>query len=133
MRPRKFDHDRARALRADGWTYDDLAEEFNVSAMSIWRAVNRPDGRTDESATHLTTAKVRYLLAVAEVTDMLGFPPTVREVGDHVGVTSTSTTHQALTGLRRLGLVDWDVRFARTLHLTQEGYEALATERRVAS
>lgn len=40
---------------------------------------------------------------------MLGFGrPTVREVGERAGLRSTSTVHEHLKHLRRLGLVGWE-------------------------
>jgi hypothetical protein len=42
---RRFDHDRARALRAEGWTYQRIADEMGVTIPPIWRAVNAPSLR----------------------------------------------------------------------------------------
>lgn len=38
--PRKFDHEEAARLRADGWTYQRLADHFGVSVPGMMRVLN---------------------------------------------------------------------------------------------
>ena len=49
-----------------------------------------------------------------------GYPPSLREIGDHCGLLSTSTVAAHLRWLRNDGRIDWDAGCPRTLHLTGE-------------
>lgn len=42
---------------------------------------------------------------IVEYRDEYGFPPSVREIGDKVNIKSTSTVHQHLHSLERLGYI----------------------------
>ncbi|MGN9866688.1 transcriptional regulator [Bacillus swezeyi] len=57
--------------------------------------------------------------SIDELTKQKGFPPSVREIGDRVGLKSSSTTKGHLDRLRKKGLVDWEEEEGkpRTLHL----------------
>lgn len=57
-----------------------------------------------------------------------GYAVTVRELGELMGVTSPSTTHQRLHRLRAEGFVDFVDGEPRTLHLTDRGKRALTGE-----
>lgn len=46
-----------------------------------------------------------------------GYPPTIREIAEHVGVSSTNTVHGHLLHLAKIGVLDWSVGKPRTLHL----------------
>lgn len=37
---RRFDHDEARRLRDEGWTYGALGKRYGVDASAVWQAVN---------------------------------------------------------------------------------------------
>jgi repressor LexA len=47
-----------------------------------------------------------------------GYPPTVREIGEHVGLASPSTVHAHLANLERAGLIKRDPTKPRALELT---------------
>ncbi len=47
-----------------------------------------------------------------------GYPPTVREIGEHVGLASPSTVHAHLANLERAGLIRRDPTKPRALELT---------------
>jgi len=62
----------------------------------------------------------QILNAIDELTKEKGFPPSVREIGEWVGLKSSSTTKGHLDRLRKKGLVDWEEGKPRTLHLLRE-------------
>jgi repressor LexA len=54
---------------------------------------------------------------LAEYVDQHGYPPTVREIGDAVGLASPSTVHAHLANLERAGLLKRDPTKPRALEL----------------
>ncbi|MEC1259508.1 transcriptional regulator [Bacillus swezeyi] len=63
----------------------------------------------------------QILEAIDELTKQKGFPPSVREIGERVGLKSSSTTKGPLDRLRKKGLVDWEEEDKpRTLHLLRK-------------
>jgi repressor LexA len=55
---------------------------------------------------------------LAEYVDRHGYPPTVREIGEAVGLASPSTVHAHLANLERAGLLKRDPTKPRALELT---------------
>jgi repressor LexA len=47
--------------------------------------------------------------------------PSVREIGDAVGLKSSSSTHQALQALHRRGLIEWTPNVSRSVRLRRGG------------
>jgi len=65
---------------------------------------------------------------LAEYVDRHGYPPTVREIGEAVGLASPSTVHAHLANLERAGLLKRDPTKPRALELTgREKPAAVAT------
>src|SRR4051794_14706298 len=54
---------------------------------------------------------------LVEYVDGHGYPPTVREIGEHVGLASPSTVHAHLANLERAGLLKRDPTKPRALEL----------------
>ena len=54
---------------------------------------------------------------LVEYVDQHGYPPTVREIGEHVGLASPSTVHAHLANLERAGLLRRDPTKPRALDL----------------
>jgi repressor LexA len=54
---------------------------------------------------------------LVEYVDAHGYPPTVREIGEHVGLASPSTVHAHLANLERAGLLHRDPTKPRALEL----------------
>src|SRR3954466_7178076 len=54
---------------------------------------------------------------LVEYVDRHGYPPTVREIGEDVGLASPSTVHAHLANLERAGLLRRDPTKARALEL----------------
>src|SRR6266536_2700441 len=58
---------------------------------------------------------------LVEYVDRHGYPPTVREIGDAVGLASPSTVHAHLANLERAGLLKRDPTKPRALELSGRG------------
>jgi repressor LexA len=54
---------------------------------------------------------------LVDYVDRLGYPPTVREIGEAVGLASPSTVHAHLANLERAGLLRRDPTKPRALEL----------------
>jgi len=65
-----------------------------------------PDGPTDESG--LTPRQRRVLEVIRESVERRGYPPTVREIGVEVGLTSTSSVSHQLMTLQKKGFLRRD-------------------------
>ena len=59
----------------------------------------------------------QILEAIDELTKEKGFPPSIREISERVGLKSSSTTKGHLDRLRKKGFVEWEEGKPRTLHL----------------
>jgi repressor LexA len=64
---------------------------------------------------------------LTEYVDRHGYPPTVREIGEAVGLASPSTVHAHLANLERAGLLRRDPTKPRALELTGRAKPAAAT------
>jgi repressor LexA len=62
---------------------------------------------------------------LVEYVDRHGYPPTVREIGEAVGLASPSTVHAHLANLERAGLLRRDPTKPRALELTGREQEAM--------
>ncbi len=67
---------------------------------------------TDKPATE---RQRRILAAINELTAEHGYPPSVREIGERVGLSSSSTIHAHLKALERRGLISRDPTKPRAL------------------
>jgi repressor LexA len=65
---------------------------------------------------------------LVDYVDRRGFPPTVREIGDAVGLASPSTVHAHLANLERAGLLRRDPTKPRALELLAHRREPAAEE-----
>lgn len=77
------------------------------------------------------TARQRGILEVIE-TSMRerGYPPSVREIGEAVGLTSPSTVHSHLNSLMRMGFLTRDASKPRTLEVRFDPSSGAAIDRR---
>ena len=70
-------------------------------------------------ATAVLTARQQEIWQfLVEYVEDHGYPPTVREIGEHVGLASPSTVHAHLANLERAGLIKRDPTKPRALELT---------------
>jgi repressor LexA len=68
----------------------------------------------------ITARQERILAFIAQTVRERGYPPTVREIGDAVGLTSSSSVHSQLENLQRKGLLHRDPTKPRALGLAAE-------------
>lgn len=71
-----------------------------------------------------TERQLLVLRALVELRCQHGIPPTMREIADHVGM-STKRAEDHLEGLKARLLVTWSPTIARTMRLTETGWDAL--------
>lgn len=74
-----------------------------------------------ESQANLTERQRDMLDFIREYTDEYGYPPTMREIGDSVGISSTSVVSYNLNALERKGYLARDRDVSRGLRLVSEG------------
>ena len=77
----------------------------------------------------LTTRQQEIWQFLAEYVDAHGYPPTVREIGDAVGLASPSTVHAHLANLERAGLLRRDPTKPRAIELVGRRREEPAVAR----
>ena len=65
-------------------------------------------GTTVQAETVLTARQQEIWQFLVEYVDDHGYPPTVREIGERVGLASPSTVHAHLANLERVGLIKRD-------------------------
>ena len=79
-------------------------------------ALKGPPGAAE--AEPLTARQRRILDFIAETVQRRGYPPTVREIGEAVGLTSSSSVHAQLANLERRGLLRKDPTKPRAMTLS---------------
>lgn len=77
----------------------------------------------------LTTRQQEIWQFLAEYVDAHGYPPTVREIGDAVGLASPSTVHAHLANLERAGLLKRDPTKPRAIELVGRRREETPPDR----
>src|SRR5438045_8613958 len=68
----------------------------------------------------LTERQNKILDYIRYVTKVRNYPPSVREIGEAVGLSSSSTVHNHLNQLERRGLIKRDPSKSRTVQLVQD-------------
>ncbi|MEJ7766009.1 MAG: transcriptional repressor LexA, partial [Acidimicrobiales bacterium] len=77
------------------------------------------------------TGKRRQILDVISVYQRKhGYPPSVREIGEAVGLASSSTVHAHLSTLQREGFLKRDPTKPRALEVTYDPHSGVTAERR---
>lgn len=77
-----------------------------------------------ENEARLTARQRRILEFIRETVRERGYPPTVREIGEAVGLTSSSSVHSQLANLERLGLLRRDPTKPRAVTLARPATRA---------
>lgn len=72
----------------------------------------------------LTNRQREILQYIVRHTQLQGYPPTVREIGDAVGLSSSSTVHAHLKGLEHAGLIKRDAVLTRAIRVVTGAFEA---------
>jgi len=73
----------------------------------------------------LTPRQRRILEFISETVHEQGYPPTVREIGEAVGLTSSSSVHAQLANLERRGLLHKDPTKPRAMTLSEPRLEGV--------
>src|SRR5437879_7010717 len=68
----------------------------------------------------LTERQTRILNYIRDVSKSRNYPPSVREIGEAVGLSSSSTVHNHLNQLERRGLIKRDPSKSRTVQLVTD-------------
>ena len=77
----------------------------------------------------LTDRQRQILLLIDSQTRQRGFPPSVREIGEAVGLTSPSTVHAHLSTLQKLGYLRRDPSKPRAIEVCLDPVSGAAVER----
>jgi repressor LexA len=85
-----------------------------------------PANRGDDDTVELTGRQQEVWEFLVGYVDGHGYPPTVREIGEAVGLASPSTVHAHLANLERAGLLRRDPTKPRALELTGREQPAAA-------
>jgi repressor LexA len=72
----------------------------------------------------LSDRQSRILEYIRHVSRTRNYPPSVREIGEAVGLSSSSTVHNHLNQLERRGLIHRDPSKSRTVQLVKDAREA---------
>jgi repressor LexA len=78
----------------------------------------------------LTTRQREVLMFVDSTQRERGYPPSVREIGDALGLTSPSTVHSHLNALERMGYIRRDPSKPRAIEVMFDPQSGLRAERR---
>ena len=68
----------------------------------------------------LSERQSKILAYIRHVTKVRNYPPSVREIGEAVGLSSSSTVHNHLNQLERRGLIKRDPSKSRTVQLVED-------------
>src|SRR4051812_36888924 len=85
-----------------------------------------PDGPSDESG--LTARQRKVLEVIRDSVQRRGYPPSMREIGEAVGLTSTSSVSHQLRALQRKGFLQRDPNRPRAVVVRLPGSPAVRTE-----
>ncbi len=89
-------------------------------------------GREAPSPGELTGKRREILEFITSQLQARGYPPTVREIGEAVGLTSSSTVHTHLTTLQRQGFLRRDPTKPRAIEVLDQARPGPGAERRPA-
>src|SRR5438270_3778393 len=102
-----------------------------MQARIAWTRSADPDRKGNGVAVNELTGKRREILDfIAAHQRDRGYPPSVREIGEAVGLTSSSTVHTHLTTLQRQGYLRRDPTKPRAIEVRYDALSGAAIERR---
>ena len=73
----------------------------------------------------ISKRQLQVLAYIAEFSASQGYPPSVRDIGEHVGLASPSTVFSHLSSLERKGFIRKEKDSARALIILDKGWEVL--------
>jgi repressor LexA len=105
-----------------------MAEESAVEGKARGSTVHAlPDGPPGGDG--LTVRQRRVLETIQEAVERRGYPPSLREIGEAVGLTSPSSVAHQLTSLERKGFLRRDPNRPRAIEVIMPGDRPAAAER----
>ena len=114
----------AQMAQAKKLTAARLTAERRAASKAAGKKLS--DGPPD--AAGLTARQRRVLEVIRESIEVRGYPPTVREIGDAVGLTSTSSVAHQLSMLQRKGFLRRDPSRPRAVDVRLPGEAAAAVD-----
>lgn len=93
-------------------------------------AMTQPIQTTQTAETHLTARQRGILDFIVQNMQDRGYPPSVREIGEAVGLSSSATVHNHLGILQKLGYLHRDPTKPRAIEVRYEATSGVAMERR---
>jgi repressor LexA len=91
---------------------------------------NATNGSTGTTGGQLTQRQLDILTFIEKTVGERGYPPSVREIGEAVGLASPSTVHSHLHTLQRLGYLRRDPTKPRAIEVTADTASGTTAERR---
>ncbi|MGY1576511.1 transcriptional repressor LexA [Pediococcus pentosaceus] len=79
-------------------------------------------------AKNISTKQLSVLKYIYKTVNAQGYPPTVREIGSAIGLSSTSTVHGHIDRLQKNGFLEKDPTKPRALEVTKLGLDALGVQ-----
>ena len=76
----------------------------------------------------ISKRQLQVLEYIAEYLQMQGYPPSVRDIGEHVGLASPSTVFTHLTGLEQKGFIRRNKDSARAIIILEKGWRELGAD-----
>ena len=106
-----------------------MAEDSTVEETALGATVRTlPDGPPGGDG--LTVRQRRVLETIQEAVERRGYPPSLREIGEAVGLTSPSSVAHQLTSLERKGFLRRDPNRPRAIEVIMPGERATGPSRR---
>ena len=102
------------------------------SEADTTQAESRGDSAPPPDASSLTGKRREILEFIADQLRARGYPPSVREIGEAVGLTSSSTVHSHLSTLQRQGFLRRDPTKPRAIEVRWDPASGATAERRPA-
>lgn len=81
---------------------------------------------SDASTIRTTRRQLEVLCVIRRQIEITGYPPTIRELGDHLGIKSTNGVNDHLKALEGKGLIERTSAKSRALTVTDLGHEITA-------
>lgn len=88
------------------------------------RTQHTPASPRTKGSRPLTARQKKILEAISEAIDEHGYPPSMREIGDLVGLASLSSVTHQLTRLEEMGYIRRDPKRPRAIEILGEGEQA---------
>ena len=110
-------------------SHDDPAPDGTASPGTPGAVTTLPDGPPD--ATGLTARQTKVLETIRDAVQLRGYPPSMREIGQAVGLTSTSSVAHQLKVLEEKGFIKRDGSRPRALEVFLP--ESMAARRSISS